>query len=149
MITLGAYWMSRDLKYPMEWTVAIRANGQRTVDAVNPLLEIYEAETGIVLDQVASGWRPQAVNDATANSGSRSKHVTALACDVRDASGAFPRWCARNPAKLREAGLYMEDWHWTPTWCHLQPVPPGSGRTMYYPFDPAEHPPQIPIEERP
>jgi hypothetical protein len=141
--------MDRVSKYRGEWTAEIQTNGSRTVEAINPLLQVYQDETGIELTEVSSGWRPQSVNDATANSGAHSKHILALAVDVRDASGAFPRWCARHPARLQSLGLHMEDWHWTPTWCHLQPVPPASGKTMYYPFDPAEHPPAIPLSEQP
>ena len=34
---------------------------------------------------------------------------------------------------LQEIGLWMEDPQWTPTWVHLQIVPPGSRRRVYIP----------------
>ena len=149
MISETAYWMGRDSKFRNEWTDEIQRNGRRTVAAVNPLLERYRAETGVDLTEVSSGWRPVSVNDATAGAGHHSNHIVALACDVKDPSGRFPRWCARNLDQLEACDLYMEDWHWTLTWCHLQPVPPRSGKTMYWPFSPARVPPAIPLSEKP
>lgn len=148
-IALRDYWMGRDESHREEWVEQIRTNGAFTVARVNHLLGIYESETGIDLSEVASGWRPRSVNEATSNSGAHSRHITAQACDVRDASGMFPRWCAKNFHQLDLCALWMEDWHWTPTWCHLQTIPPGSGRRMYYPFDPSNHPPAIPLGEHP
>lgn len=132
MIDIVAYWMGRDSKYRGEWTEEIQANGAETVEQVNKLLAFAEAN-GIVRDGVASGWRPAAVNDATSNSAALSKHLFALACDVRDENRALAQWCVSNKAKLVLCELWMEDPRWTPAWVHLQVVPPGSGKRIYIP----------------
>ena len=149
MITLRDYWMGRDLKYNGEFTDAIRANGAITVARANRLLADYAEDTGVELSVVSSGWRPKGVNDATANSGRASRHLTAQAVDLADPTGHFPRWCATHQAHLAACELWQEDWHWTPVWAHLQCVAPGSGKIMFIPFDPAVVPPDIPLDVQP
>jgi hypothetical protein len=49
---------------------------------------------------------------------------------------------------LQEIGLWIENPMWTPTWVHLQIVPPHSGRRI---FVPSENPPlaaALPEQER-
>ena len=138
MITLDAYWKSRDKEYPDELTDEIRANAQRTVDRANALLERAGRSD---IHEVNSGWRPLAVNDAPANSGKSSRHLTAEACDLPDVDRTFATWCVDNLDVLREIGLWMEDPRWTPTWVHLQIVPPKSGKLVYIPSSsPAKDP---------
>lgn len=134
MITLDQYWMGRDKTHAADLTDEIRNNANATVRLVNQALKMFEEETGLVCDECASGWRPLAINDATANAAKNSKHVQALAMDVREVAGrALARWCLRNLNALEKIGLWMEDPRWTPTWVHLQIVPPGSGRRVYIP----------------
>ena len=141
MITLDKYWMGRDVKYRAMLTHEIIQNAQVTVDKANALLERFEAETGIVIDTVASGWRPPAVNGNTQNAATGSRHLTARAVDVRDTPARdLARWCLRNLKQLEEVGLWMEDPQWTwdesgggKPWVHLQIVPPRSGRRVYIP----------------
>lgn len=140
MITLANYWMGRDTAYAAALTPAIEANAALLLSRVNLLLEwadeggvrpAIDARTGT---PVASGWRPPAVNDRTANAGASSKHRTAEGVDLRDhPAREFARWCLRNVDALEEIGLWMEDPRWTPTWVHLQCRPPGSGRRVYVP----------------
>jgi hypothetical protein len=139
MISLAQFWMGRDTKYAAELTAGVRLNAEDLLERVNPLLELAAAE-GVAPTEnehgspVASGWRPALVNDATANAAKASKHVTAEAIDLRDGRGrALARWCLRNLDKLEELGLWMEDPRWTPTWVHLQMVPPRSGNRVYVP----------------
>jgi hypothetical protein len=133
MITLADYWNGRDKKYARCLTQEICNNAITTVSRINRLLGLAEQD-GVDCDVVASGWRPLAVNDVTANAAKNSKHVTALAADVRDTERRdFARWCLRNLKQLEAIGLWMEDPRWTPTWVHLQIVPPGSGRRVYIP----------------
>lgn len=132
--------MGRDSAYAGEVTAGLRTNAAKTVDRVNLLLERAAAE-GIepAIDaksasQVASGWRPRAVNEATSNAAKSSTHIVGLAVDLRDTPDRdLARWCCRNLGELEELGLYMEDPQWTPTWVHLQIVPPHSGRRVYVP----------------
>lgn len=148
MISLDQFWNGRDKTHANELTDAIRANAQETVDRWNALLK-FAAEDGVEASVVASGWRPAAINASTPNAAPSSKHLTGEACDVQDDEHrSLARWCLRNtaplcfqsgkPDLLAEIGLWMENAMWTPSWCHLQTVPPHSGRRI---FVPSENPP--------
>ena len=133
MITLEAYWKGRDTEYADELTEEIKTNAAETVRRVNELLALAEADTGYVFAEVASGWRPAQVNDATRNAATGSKHLTAEACDVRDPHGALDVWCVQNQDKLAEIGLWLELPKATPNWTHLQTVPPRSHNRIFIP----------------
>jgi hypothetical protein len=144
LITLKQFFMGRDATYASELTDEIRANAALTVERVNKLLAIA-ATDGVfpaVKDdsEVASGWRPFSVNDKTANAAKgTSNHITGKACDVRDTKARdLARWCLRNLHVLADLGLYMENPMWTPTWVHVQTVPPHSEKRVYVP---SENPP--------
>lgn len=138
MITLDDYWMGRDLKYRADLTPEIIANAQVTVDRVNQLIEAYRDCTGVELSEVASGWRPPAVNEATSNAAKASTHLAGQGCDLRDnANRDFARWCLQNEDLLAEIGLWMEDPRHTwrapdgRPWVHLQIRPPRSARRVF------------------
>lgn len=134
MISMAAYWMGRDAKYASEFTPEIESNGNRTVACANALLDDFEQQTGICIERCASGWRPKGINATTQNAAGSSKHITAEAVDVMDTENRdFARWLAKNPKKLEEFGLYCERFEWTPTWVHLSPFPPKSGKRFYIP----------------
>jgi hypothetical protein len=141
MISLEQYWMGRDSQHGADLTEEVISNAQGLLERVNALLARAEqgeikpgldAQTGTA---VASGWRPKAVNDATSNAGKTSKHISGCALDLRDTLPERPlaRWCLRNRQMLEEIGLWMEDPRWTPSWVHLQSVPPGSGNRVFVP----------------
>lgn len=135
MISMSAYWNGRDKQYAAEFTPQIESNGNRTVACVNVLLDDFETETGICMELCASGWRPKGVNAETQNAASTSKHITAEALDVRDTVNRdFARWLAKQGVKkLEQFGLYCERFEWTPSWVHLSPFPPASGKRCYIP----------------
>lgn len=140
MIILADYWMGRDAKYPAQLTDAITDNARELLGRVNLLLSWAIADhVQPALDRttgthVASGWRPPAINDATSNAAHASRHLTGEALDLRDTGTRdLARWCLRNLDALEEIGLWMEDPQWTPSWVHLQIVPPGSRRRVYCP----------------
>ena len=134
MITLEAYWMGRDTKYRRDLTDEIIQNAQITVERVNEVLLAFHDDMGIALETVASGWRPAVVNEATSNAAKSSTHLTAEAVDLRDTPDRdLARWCLRNLKRLDDAGLWMVDPQWTPTWVHLQIRPPKSERRVYVP----------------
>ena len=143
MIHLEQYWMGRDRTHGAELTPEVTANAVVLVERINHVLACAAAddvcpeihpETGTF---VASGWRPRAVNDATPYAGRTSKHVIGCAVDLRDPSPqrALARWCLRNRTILEEVELWMEDPRWTPTWVHLQSIPPVSGNRVFVPSD--------------
>lgn len=141
MISLDQYWMGRDSKYPADLTDEIRNNAQLLLARVNDVLARAAAdhvEPGLNAQTgtpVASGWRPQAVNDATSNAGKSSKHITGHGIDIRDTvpGRTLARWCLLHKAVLEEVELWMEDPRWTPTWVHLQSIAPGSGNRVFVP----------------
>jgi len=142
MITLQAYWMGRDTQYAEELTDEIRANAQATVDKANELL----ARAGRSdIHTVNSGWRPKTVNESTANSGSQSRHITAEAVDLPDRDRTLATWCADNLDIARELGIYYEDFRWTPTWVHMQIVPPKSNKVVYIPSTAPAKDPAFPV----
>lgn len=134
MITIEQYFMGRDRKFAGECDMHIVRNAENTVLRTNQLKQLATLD-GIVFpeDEVASGWRPGAVNDATCNAATGSTHLTAEGLDTRDPERQFARWCLRNLPLLEQIGLWMEDPRWTPTWVHLQIRPPKSGKRVYIP----------------
>lgn len=148
MITQVQYFMGRDVSHANSLTADIRRNAGLLLLLVNELLSEAAAEgvqPGIDAQThcaVASGWRPPGINAKTANAAKNSKHLSGDAIDIRDVRGrALAQWCLRNLDVLERLGLWMEDPRWTPTWVHLQRVPPGSGRRVYRP---SSNPPLAP-----
>lgn len=128
MITLADYWMGRDAKYPQDLTIEILANAGELVLRVNRLLDHF-GETR----SVNSGWRPPSVNGATPGAALKSKHMTGQAIDLADPDGDLDEWCLENESVLATLLLWQEHPAATKGWCHLQMVPPKSGRRVFYP----------------
>lgn len=82
------------------------------------------------------GFRPRGSSVGAAS----STHKTGHGIDLYDPHRRLARWCLQNPDVLKDIGLWMEDPRWTPTWLHLQDVPPKSGRLVYIP---SQEPPLI------
>jgi hypothetical protein len=62
-----------------------------------------------------------------------STHKDGRGVDNHDPLRRFAYWCRHHEDRLKEHGLYMEREEWTPTWVHLQNVPPRSGKIAYIP----------------
>lgn len=137
-ITLDDYWMGRDKAHPAELTDAIQEQAEQTVSRINLLL-FHAVKAGVMLvavngrSLVASGWRPSEINRRTHGAAPGSHHITAQACDVADPRGDLSRWCLANQGILADVKLWLEHPSATPTWCHLQTVPPRSGHRVFYP----------------
>lgn len=149
------YWFGPDEedrreKYVESITAEIQQNGDAVQGVIATVEHVFVSETGIQLPYgYASGWRPPSVNEATANAGKRSTHLTAQAGDKRDSvDGSFAWWCLRNIYVLERHSVWMEHpvatvvraWRKAleqgrdPTpWCHLQTVPPKSANRVYFP----------------
>ena len=132
MITLSEYWQGRDVEYAAECTDEIKANAAETVKRVNKFLT-YAEKDGIICTKVSSGWRPDGVNSATKNAAKGSNHLTAKACDLYDPDRKLAQWMITNKSNLSLCTLWSEDPRWTPTWLHLQILPPASGKLVYIP----------------
>ena len=141
MISVEQYWMGHDRGYAADLTPEVAGNAHILIERVNVVLaraaadRVFPAADGLAGSAVASGWRPRAVNDASANASKISKHIIGCAIDLRDRVPGRPlaRWLLRNRQALEEAGLWMKDPQWTPDWVHLQSVPPATGDRVFVP----------------
>ncbi len=139
MITLADYYMGRDRIYAHELTDEKRANAAIFVDRINRLIPEMQAD-GVLLQQhpvhksaFSSGWRPEAINHATAGAAPKSKHMTCQAGDLYDPDGEIDEWALAHPEILERIGLWQEHPSATKNWCHLQSIPPKSGNRVFYP----------------
>ena len=134
MITLTDYYAGRDKQYPNELTDYIRENASQIVARANLLVTAYREDTGDSDPHyVTSGWRPPQVNAGISNAAPRSKHMLGLAIDLADPEGELDDWCMDNLDVLEQLGLYLEHPSATKSWCHVQCVPPKSGKRVFYP----------------
>ena len=134
MITLTDYWMGRDKEFADELTDAIRDNASWTVARANMLLMAFKADKpDWEARHVTSGWRPARVNASTPGAAQRSKHMTGEAIDIADPEGDLDEWCLAHPQDLEHIGLWQEHPSATKGWCHVQIVPPKSGKRVFYP----------------
>lgn len=128
--------MGRDKLYPDLVTEELKENVKDLVEKVQKLLELWGGTT-----QVSSGWRPPAINAVTPGAAKKSKHMTGQAVDLMDRSGRLDAWCLANLKVLEDLGLWLEHPDATQTnmerfghgWCHLQTVPPKSGKRVFMP----------------
>lgn len=151
-ITVEQYFMGRDKSSPP--TPEMRDNAQVMVALANEMLEEAQID-GVALDRmdqvtgtlVASGYRPPAVNERTANAAKNSVHLTCEGVDIQDSrTQDLARWCLRNLPILQRLGLYLENPRWTFSeggdhWVHIQIRPPASGNRV---FIPSKAPPRGP-----
>lgn len=135
----GPGMVRRDEKYAAELTEEIQKNAEETVLRVNQLLAaMAAAKVPLVADPTTgslshSGWRPPEVNAVTPGAAKASRHMTGQADDLHDPRGYLDAWCMANQKKLAEIGLWLESPTATLGWCHVQTVPPKSGRRVFIP----------------
>lgn len=159
------YWNGPDaddrrVKYAGDFKPEYQANGDNLVSRFRAASSYACGQHGIVLpaEEWASGWRPPSVNEATANAGKVSTHLTAEGGDRRDTVDGSLAWALfKDPHPLQVHGLYMEhpvatvvrSWElafqkWKKAgfkgecpapqpWCHAQTRQPPSGSRVYWP----------------
>jgi hypothetical protein len=139
------YWVApdgtrRDEAYALQLTPAIRGAAAETCGLVSLLLQDFVSQGGTLPlhangTHVSSGWRPPLVNAATPGAAPGSGHMTGRSIDVYDPQGDLDAWLMSpaGQAALVRIGLWMEHPDRTPTWAHLQTVPPGSKRRVFWP----------------
>lgn len=82
---------------------------------------------------VHSGYRPPEINAVTPNAAKNSNHLVCRAVDIADEKGELAAWCLANLDLLEHFELWLEDPRFTPTWVHLQSVPPKSNSRVFQP----------------
>lgn len=133
MITIENYLMGRDKNYAREYSEEIKQNGEELLIKVNSLLKALRFENA----KVSSGWRPPSYNRTVIGAAKGSHHTTGHAIDIKDPDGRLrdlilkEEFLGESLLCLHE--LYMEDPAFTPTWVHLQDIPPKSGKYIFKP----------------
>lgn len=125
MITRSELLMGRDIQFPLGNTIETNLN--KLLDCLNKFRLIYGKPL-----TVSSGYRPGGFN-STAGGAKRSNHMVCLACDFLDLDSSLDSFCVGSPEVLESCGLYLEHPMWTKGWCHLQCVPPVSGKRIFVP----------------
>ena len=141
MISVHGTWMGHDRDHASDLSPEVVENAHVLIERVNVVLaraatdDVFPAEDIRTGNAVASGWRPRAVNEATGTRARRAgtSSVARSTCAITCPDRPLARWCLRNREVLEAAGLWMEDPQWTPSWVHLQSVPPGSGDRIFVP----------------
>lgn len=111
------------------WPTSVQDAASILIPKVNALLndpDCPSPDAGL-----RSGYRPPAFNAGVSGAAPNSKHMTGHAVDVNDNDGALDAWLTDEI--LERYGLYRELPDATVTWCHLQDLPPGSGRRTFHP----------------
>lgn len=96
------------------------------------LLDIMCADPScpIRYPDLRSGWRPASYNAKVPGAAPNSTHMTGNGIDIADNDGVFDDWLTDEI--LEKYSLYREHPSQTKSWCHLQRVPPRSGKRTYY-----------------
>jgi hypothetical protein len=121
--------MDRHADHILEYTELVQSNLERLADILTNLQNKYGKQFVLT-----SGWRPRSLN-AQKGGSKASKHIDGLAADIGDVDGAIMSWILQNIDIVKNLGIYIEDFRWTPTWVHLQIKAPNSKKTIYIPND--------------
>jgi hypothetical protein len=62
-----------------------------------------------------------------------SAHLRCQAIDFADSDKLLKNWVLNNVQFMIDIGFWIEDPQWTPTWLHLQIVPPKSHKRFFIP----------------
>lgn len=135
MISHDDYFRGRDKQYAADLTPEIEANAVHTIACANLALTLFYKDTPTAAHPVVnSGWRPPAVNQATAGAAPHSRHMLAMAIDLSDHDRKLCLWSLRNKDRLKQCGILgMERPEATPDWCHWQTEAVGSGVFVFWP----------------
>lgn len=116
-------------KYPdragsREITNSVNQNAKEFLYRVNNLLKDLKLTA-----RFSSGFRTTRSNSTLSNAAKKSKHTTGQAGDLE--GQAVGKMLLKFPEFLEEHDLCMEHPDCTPTWTHLQSVPPKSGKRIF------------------
>lgn len=124
MITVSEFLMGRIKEEDL--TEEYHNNMVSLLDKVNKLLEKFGQKR-----RCTSGFRTSKDQDRINPKAPKSKHQICAAIDLEDADRKLKKFCTKEI--LEEFDLYMEFGGSTPSWCHLQNLPPRSKNRIFYP----------------
>lgn len=121
MLDKTKYFMGRDKTYAAELTEDVKKNADILINKINSLLKDLNWTQTV---EVSSGWRPAAINGATANAAKKSLHMSGEACDLKDDKDqTLAKLIMSKPELLKKHGLWLEHPEATKgkntNWCHL------------------------------
>lgn len=103
-------------------------NANTIVPRANQLLDAFGSSRGC-----NSGYRTSSDQDRINPGAPLSKHTICAAIDLEDKDGKLKAFCLANLQVLESIGLWIEDPKATPTWLHIQCLPPKSGHRIFIP----------------
>lgn len=148
MITVQQYFAQKENH--VERTPEMDTNASNLLERVNALVEEaidigafdeeIDPDTGSTISGSRGGDGDGGFRLSTSKTGGpKSAHRKARGVDKYDPHDNLDKWLdlyeekdGKN-SKLKQYGLYREAPHATPGWCHLQDIPPGSGRQTFNP----------------
>lgn len=125
MITRDEIIQGRDKQFPL--TPELESNLTKLGLALNKFRVAYGKSM-----IVTSGYRPGLYNTA-AGGAKKSNHMICLAADFADKDRSLMAFCIANIKLLEDCGIWIENPAKTPTWIHMQCVPPKSGNRIFEP----------------
>lgn len=128
MISKDELLKGRDKQFPNDYTDEISTNLDLMVEAMNQIRTAWGKPM-----TVDSGWRSPSINASTPGAAAHSKHMLGLACDIADPDGSLMNWVLENLQLMKDLGVYMEHFCWTPSWVHFQLGSPTSGHRIFIP----------------
>jgi hypothetical protein len=128
LITKEELLQGRDEMFKDEYTEQISDNLDELLVRINKIRAAYGKPM-----RCSSGWRPASINGMVKGASQNSNHIIGAAVDISDGSGDLMRWCLANLKIIADAGLYMEDFRYTPTWVHFSYIKPKSGKRIFIP----------------
>lgn len=133
VLTSSGKYPERVAKWPP--TRMMLNDAQVLAERVTQLLVSYSSSVPACVPEleVSSGYRPEEVNSTIKNAAKHSNHTICRAVDIEDEHGIFGKWCMANLDLLEHFELWLEDVHYTPSWVHLQIVPPKSNHRVFVP----------------
>lgn len=109
-----------------------KKNLQILFDRVMAIQEAYGKDFHITSGLRSEEQQQELVSQGKTNA-KHSKHCAGAACDVYDPDGELKKWAKENLDIFRVTGIWLEHFDYTPTWLHMQILPPKSGKLVFIP----------------
>lgn len=124
LLTLEQYFMGRDADYPLN--EGLIKNASSVILRANLLLHFFGEYR-----HITSGYRPKEINDKIPGAAKNSLHMICMAVDLEDHGQRLSHFCIENKDSLIQARLWMESPKPGAKHCHLQIIPPLSGKRVF------------------